>query len=268
MKIRLARTVLIVVALLALAGGNVFASPVACVSGGSLQSYIALTTTGCTVGDKTFSNFADWFTEGQFSGNQTAPGTPNDANIVVTPVTNPSDIGLNFNVLGTVNGVAYDQLLTMDIDYTVTVGTGFDITSVYTQAWGGLISGQSGASVLAEKNLCLGGSFVINLTAATNLCTGGTLVTNVVGQNQFLLSGTWASLYSGTIQLASGQTILGVDDRISLNGGTVNNGGNTAGIASMANEFLQSPTGTPEPATCLLLGSALLGFGALRRKRV
>jgi hypothetical protein len=122
--------------------------------------------------------------------------------------------------------------------------------------------------VFAVKDLCLGGSFFIDEVANTNLCTGGTAVTNVTGENQFLLTGPWATKYTGTIPLTSGQTLLGVSDQINLNGGSVNTGTSTAAIGSIANEFNQTASGVPEPGTCLLLGSALLGLGALWRKRV
>jgi hypothetical protein len=270
MTSRLARILLIVVALLALAGGNVFAAPVTCATG-SLASYIGLNATGgCTIGDKTFANFADLFISGEFSGNQTSPGTPNDALITVYPVTNdsanPNTIGLYMDFHNTVNGVAYDQTLSLDVNYTVTVGTGWNVTSVYTAAAGGIAPGMTTASVFAVKDLCVGGTFVINVLLNTDTCTG-TLVTPVTGQDQFTL-GNYAATSSGTIPLGSAQTVLNVSDEINLYGGTVNNGGGTAAIYSMANEFNQTASGVPEPGTCLLLGSALLGLGALWRKRV
>src|ERR1019366_2134968 len=118
----------------------------------------------------------------------------------VTPVVGPN-YGFTFGFTNTTNGVAYFQLLTLDVNYQVNVGPGFNISSVYSEVWGGLAAGQSGASVFADKHLCQGGAFVINLVNNSNLCTGGTLLTDVLNQNQFNVGGAYATKYSGTIPL-------------------------------------------------------------------
>jgi hypothetical protein len=273
MALTFIRRFLVAVALLALAGGNVFALP-ACIDLGTsatLSTYIGLGATGCTIGDdKTFSNFSFSVSPGTDAGNGT-PTTPSDSDVGVLPY----GYGFQFS-FPTNSTVAYAQTMTLDIQYLVTVTvTPWAITSVYAETSGGLQeTGDTPdyeGSVAVNKNLCLG--------AAYSGCASGSLSPGTTGNGGGFSLGDYpdGGPSAGVTRSIAPQTVLGVQDYITLYGGAtlpLSDGDadptvTTAQIDYIINQFGQQQEGSeiPEPATFLLIGSALLGLGALRRKK-
>jgi hypothetical protein len=263
MTLTLIRRFLFVVALVALSMTPAFAYGLC--SQQTLNNYVA-SGYGCTVGDKLFSNFAYSFTDTVLT-----PPVPGLTDVTVTPIppspvpTGPLGLDFAFNAG---NFVGPGESMNLDIQYTVTVDTadfpaytGYAITTVTTGVGG---DQDTDGTVTATKNLCLGAGFSAAGGTDSANCTGvGTsFVGGTLGDNQFIISGLGYT-NSGTIGIAP-TTFIGVSDSIQLSGGT----GLGADITDMNNEFTQTNGGSvPEPATLLLIGSALLGLGALRRKR-
>jgi hypothetical protein len=214
------------------------------------------------VGDKLFTDFALGVT---------STGSPSEtvtSDIEVSPLSaylsTPSDYGLEFDLQGD-NTVAPSQTMNIDIQYTVQVTGVFPISEVYGESYGGTLTvpGNSGNSVSATKNLCVGQSFdVLSPDSSTSVCDTPGIPLGVNVPDLVTYS---SDSFNSTTSSPLPTTITGVSDLIQLNGGTGGSGA-TADIDGMINDYVED-TSVPEPATFLLIGAGLLGLGVLRRKR-
>jgi hypothetical protein len=221
-----------------------FASPqawaTACVDGDTFASYEATNATGgCTIGDKTFSNFT-------YTSSATN-ATKIDAGGVTVDTIGPAgsgatlsgpDIGLQFNAGWTVgSGQILDSLIGFDVAVT-------DGPALIKDA--GLVQGGSGISGNGI------GSVAENACAPAP-CTPSGAINLLTVDTAGEVSLTDMAIFTPTGSLS-------VTKDISVNG---NSG--TAEISRVNDTFSQ--TSVPEPASLTLLGSTLVAFGWVGHRR-
>jgi len=224
------KRVLLITGMIVLASSMAWATPT-CVSD-SLANYILLGAGGCQIGDKIFSNF-------DYTG---TPNAPTAANINVKPRTPSAFVdGVLFTGSWTVSGV--NQSLDSNITFTVTVPGGNQViedASFITLSGVGI----TGTGLLTvTEGLCLGSS----------PCPGGTkaLFDATTGPGAFVLQDHTIFTPTGSVDAAKDINL------------TTGNPTGLVTFSSIADDFSQ----VPEPASIALLGSSLLAFCIVARRK-
>src|SRR5712692_5521142 len=194
---------------------------------GTLQGYMNLGATGCTIGDKLFSNFT--FTDSSLGA--TVPGA---SGIGISPLDNPNDPGLLADI--SILAVA-GQLGDVVFGYTVSVlpgGNLIDDTSLSIVATAG-----GTGSVIVGQSECLGALLTTGCVGGTTASLNAELIPSL-GISQIADSNTFAPV-----------SLVDVRKDIMVAGGTT-------GFAAISGETQNySETASPrvpEQATLGLLG--------------
>jgi len=207
------------------------AAPVACVP----AFYDTYTAKGfsCTIDDKLFSNFG-YSSVG--AGGLPPNGIPKEG-VTVTPNISALNFGFDFNAPWIAGP---GQQLDSVISFAATTQSGKPLIIDDTLFTVGGFSGTGSARV--DETVCLG--------AASPPCPGGTRDKHV-----------FTSSLTGT-KLVDNQTFPAQTTVFMAKDILVTGGNGTANISLVTNTVSQ----VPEPATFMLIGSALVGLGVLRRK--
>src|ERR1035437_5532321 len=197
---------------------------------GTVASYEALGTTGCTIGDKLFNNFV-YFSSADGAVAPTAGG------ITLTPI-NGTEIGLDFSSLWSAGS---NQFVDTKIFFDVSVigRWRFLIDDASTVQSSGGFTGTGTASV--TEGIC-GPTPCTTTTNTTTIDTRGTI-----------------RLHHHIVFARTG-SVTAVKD-IGVSGGT----DGTASLTGVVDTFSQ--TGVPAPTSVVLLGSVMVFIGGFFRRR-
>jgi hypothetical protein len=279
MKSTILKALLVPIALLALGGINQ-ASAGTCASTSYTMTTITTGGFSCTIGNLTFSNFDYKYEAGIDTGCTGTCSAPSDPNPTTGITVNFAETTSGSDPYGTAATVGapivsvitdYSSGTTVGeyqnetgvVQYLVTVAGGSVVTEV-----DGAITGAASNSASGDlnKDVCANNQFGGGTNPSGN-CPNFTTNETIVASDLALVSkaGTQAdgtSDWAGPLSLST----LGVYDGWSLDGGSTLTSA-TADITSVENDFLDPSSPTPEPGTIVLLGSALVGLGLIRRRR-
>jgi hypothetical protein len=272
MRRSLLKALLLPLALLASAGINQAMAATCATS----YTMTAVTAAGfsCTLGALTFSNFEDIYTG-------TGASTPDPtANITVSfaeAMSGADPFGTAATVISPIysvitgytggNSTGEFQSETGVVQYLVTDGAAGTAITEVDAAIDGLADNTATGSL--NKNVCANGQFEESgAPAAPNgVCSSGSELTAASVLSVSNPAGTEADGTPDWVGPFSLST-LGVYDAWALSGGTTTPAA-IANLASVENDFIETTalSITPEPSAFVLLGSALVGLGVIRRRR-